>query len=169
VTASYNDGSSSDVTSSCSYSDQGSLSVNASTGRLTATAACSGKTVTANYQGKTATAVYSAEALECPESLTIGALESQDDPDRNFVIRKVSVTVSTAFASGTTTREQVSSVDCSTSNLIEAQGYSAGSGWQFHFTAAGTGSVTFSYTLNGKTVSSNINLRCNENGKVSKQ
>lgn len=169
VTASYNDGSSSNVTSACSYSDQGSLSVNASTGRLTATAACSGKTVTATYQGMTATAAYSAEALECPESLTIGALESQDDPDRNFVIRKVSVTVSTAFASGTTSREQVSSVDCSTSNLIEAQGYNAGSGWQFHFTAAGTGSVTFSYTLNGKTVSSTINLRCNENGKVSKQ
>ena len=169
VTASYNDGSSSDVTSSCSYSDQGSLSVNASAGRLTATAACSGKTVMATYQGMTATAGYAAEALECPESLTIGALESQDDPNRNFVIRKVSVTVSTAFASGTTTREQVSSVDCSTSTLIEAQGYEAGSGWQFHFKAAGTGSVTFSYTLNGKTVSSTINLRCNENGKVSKQ
>lgn len=169
VTASYNDGSSSDVTSSCSYSDQGSLSVDAAAGRLTATAACSEKTVTATYQGKTATAAYAAEALECPESLTIGSLESEDDPDRNFVIRKVSVTLSTAFASGTTSREQVSSVDCSTSALIEAQGYDPGSGWQFHFTAAGTGSVTFSYTLNGKTVSSTVNLRCNENGKVRKQ
>ena len=169
VTALYSDGSGSDVTRLCSYSDQGSLSVDASAGRLTATAACSGKTVTATYEGMTATATYAAEALECPESLTIGSLESQEDPDRNFVIRKVSVTVSTAFASGTTSREQVSSVDCSTSSLIEAQGYVSGSGWQFRFTAAGTGSVTFSYTLNGQTVSSTINLRCDANGKVRKQ
>lgn len=168
VTAFYDDGSRSDVTNSCSYSDQGSLSVNASTGRLTATAACSGKTVTATYQGKKATATYTAETLECPESLAIGALESQEDPDRNFVIRKVSVTVSTAFASGTTSREQVSEVDCSTSGLIEAHGYVSGSGWQFRFTSAGTGSVTFSYTLNGQTVSSTVNLRCDGNGKVRK-
>ena len=141
---------------------------NCTTGRLTATAACSGKTVTATYQGKKATATYTAETLECPESLAIGALESQEDPDRNFVIRKVSVTVSTAFASGTTSREQVSEVDCSTSGLIEAHGYVSGSGWQFRFTSAGTGSVTFSYTLNGQTVSSTVNLRCDGNGKVRK-
>jgi len=169
LTAMYDDGSSTDVTRQALYDDQGNITVDASAGRLTATAACSGKSLTATYEGFSASATYSAQALECPESLTIGRLESQDDESRNFVLGDVTITLTKAFASGTVSRKESTGVNCTCSSNIVFEQYDAGSGWQFHFTASGDGSVSFSYTLNGKTVSNTIQLSCDSNGKIRKK
>jgi hypothetical protein len=168
VTALYDDGSSSDVTRLAQYADQGNLSVDASGGRLTATAASNGRTLTVTWQGFSASASYSAEELECPESLTIGRLESQDDKNRMFVLGDVTITLTKAFA-GTIQREESTTVTCTCSSNIVFEQYEAGSGWQFYFTASGNGSVSFSYTLNGKTVSATIKLICDYNGKIRKK
>ena len=166
VTASYDDGSSEDVTAAVGYSDQGGLSIDASGGLLTATAPCVDRTVTASFGGKSATARYTALELECPESLGTGRLESQDDEGRNFVIDRIRVTLSKAFSVSTVERDVTDEVTCYTSSLIVSEGYVSGSGQQFHFTSAGSGTVTFTYTLNGKTVSSEVNLTCDSAGRV---
>ena len=169
LTADYNDGSQVDVTASAAYADQGSLSVDASTGMLTATAACSELTLTASYDGLTATARYSAVALECPESLSVGRLESQDDPALNFVLGDVTVTLTKAFSGETFQRKESAAVHCTCSSNIVLDGYEEGSGWQFHFTSSGSGTICFSYTLNGKTVEQTISLSCKSNGRITKQ
>ena len=168
VTALYDDGSSTDVTRQAQYADQGNLSVNTSTGRLTATAASNGRTLTATWQGFSASASYSAEELECPESLTVGRLESQDEKSRMFVLGDVTITLSKAFV-GTIEREESETVTCTCSPNIVFEQYQPDSGWQFHFTENGTGSVSFSYTLNGKTVSGTIELICEMHGKIRKK
>ena len=169
LTADYNDGSQADVTASAGYTDQGSLTVDSSSGHLTATAACSGLTLTAAYGGLTTTARYTAQALECPESLDISRLESQDDEGRNFVLGDVTVSLTKAFESGTFSRRETGAVQCSCSSNIVFEGYEEGSGWQFHFTESGSGSVHFCYTLNGKTVEASVQLHCDSNGHVTKQ
>lgn len=166
VTASYSDGTCVDVTDQASYFDLGGISVDAAGGILTATSPCSDRTLTATYGGKSAKAGYSAAQLECPESLGTGRVESQDDPGRNFVVDRISVTLTKAFVSGTTSRDVTDEVSCETSSLIVSEGYMAGSGQQFHFTAAGSGTITFTYTLNGKTVSSELSLTCDSAGRV---
>ena len=168
VTALYDDGSSTDVTRQAQYADQGNLSVNTSTGRLTATAASNGRTLTATWQGFSASASYSAAELECPESLTVGRLESQDEKSRMFVLGDVTITLTKAFA-GTIEREESETVTCTCSSNIVFEQYQPDSGWQFHFTENGTGSVGFSYTLNGKTVSGTIELICEMHGKIRKK
>ena len=168
LTAVYDDGSSADVTRQAQYTDQGNLSVDASGGRLTATAASSGRTLTATWQGFSASAAYSAAELECPESLTVGRLESQDEKSRMFVLGDVTITLMKAFA-GTIEREESETVTCTCSSNIVFEQYQPDSGWQFHFTENGTGSVSFSYTLNGKTVSGTIELICEMHGKIRKK
>lgn len=166
VTASYDDGTSADVTAEASYFDLGGLSIDKDGGILTATSPCNGRTLTASYGGKSAKASYSAESLECPQSLGTGRLESQDDAGRNFVIDRISVTCLKAFYSGSFSHDVTAEVSCTTSSLIVSDGYMEGSGQQFHFTAAGSGTVYFSYTLNGVTVRSQVGLNCDSTGRV---
>ncbi len=166
LTADYNDGSQADVTAAAGYTGQGCLSVDPAGGLLTATAACSQLTLTAEYGGLTATARYTAQALECPESLTIGRLESQDDPDLNFVLGDVTVTLSKAFSDEQIHRKETTSLQCLCSSNIVLERYEEGSGWQFHFTESGSGTVRFIYTLNGKTIEGSVNLYCSSKGKI---
>ena len=169
LTASYNDGSSENVTAKATYDDAGSVTVDKEQGRLTATAASSEKTLSASYSGLTATARYSAEALECPVSLTNGRMESQQDESRNFLVTNILLNYEKAFESGTLERDVTGEVTCYPSELIVREGYDPGTGQMFHFTAAGEGSITFEYTLNGKRVTCVMQLVCASNGQVKKQ
>ena len=169
LTADYDDGSQVNVTAMAGYVDQGCLSVDPVGGNLTATAACGQLTLTASYGGLTATSRYTAQALECPESLAIGRLESQDDPGLNFVLDDVTVTLSKAFSDELVHRKESTALQCFCSSNIVLDQYEEGSGWQFHFTESGSGFVRFTYTLNGKTIEGLMNLNCNSKGKITKQ
>ena len=169
LTASYDDGSTENVTASAMYEDQGALIVARSAGILRATQACSGRQLKATYSGKTAVASYTAAALECPLSLTPGRMESQNDKSRNFLVMNILLEYCRAFESGTLERDVTGEVSCYPSALIVREGYDASVGQMFHFTAEGEGSIRFVYTLNGKSVEWQLNLQCNATGKVSKR
>ena len=169
LTASYDDGSSEDVTALASYQDQGALIVARSAGVLRATQTSSGKQLNASYGGKTAVAAYSAAAMECPLSLTPGRMESQNDKSRNFLVTNILLEYCRAFESGTLERDVTGTVTCYPSALIVREGYDEAVGQMFHFTAEGEGSIRFVYTLNGKSVEWLLNLSCNSSGRVSKR
>lgn len=169
LTASYDDGSSENVTASAIYEDQGSLIVDRSSGVLRATQVCSDKQLKASYGGCTAVAAYSAAALECPLSLSPGRMESQNDKSRNFLVMNILLEYCRAFESGTLERDVTGTVTCYPSALIVREGYDEAVGQMFHFTAEGEGSIRFVYTLNGKSVEWLLNLSCSATGKVSKR
>jgi len=169
VLGSYDDGSTADLTALASYEDQGAISVDRTSGVLRATDACSGKTLKASYSGLTATASYTAEALECPLSLSYGHMESQGDKAYCFLVEDILLAYEKAFVSGTQERDVTADVACHPSELIVCEGYQAGTGQMFHFTAAGEGTLTLSYTLNGISVSCELQLKCSTTGKITKR
>lgn len=169
LTAWYSDGSSVDVTSLADYSDQGSITVDKVNGTLTATSSCSNKVLTGTYQGMSTTATYSAENLDYVYNFSWRHCEGTSDLKREFLIGEVRCTYKNVFT-GETTIVDVSgssNVSVSTSSQIVFEGYETGVGYMFHFTANNTtGTVTFTYTENGISKSTTVNLRCESTGHV---
>lgn len=169
LTANYSDGSSVDVTSLAEYSDQGSITVDKVNGKLTATGSCSNKVLTGTYQGMNTTATYSAENLDYVYDFSWRHCEGTSDLKREFLIGEVRCTYKNVFT-GETTIVDVSgssNVSVSTSSQIVFEGYETGVGYMFHFTANNTtGTVTFTYTENGISKSTTVNLRCESTGHV---
>lgn len=167
VTAHYSDGSSADVTAAASYTDQGAVTVNGSDGTLTATAACTARTLTAAYGGLTVSATYAAEDLEFPMDLQMVHFESQEDQSREFVITSFEATLQKAL-SGTTREDTVTDevqVVATTGPVVEDTRV-AGM-LLFHFTTAGTGSVTFTYTKNAVTLTRILEVTCSTTNHIS--
>lgn len=154
------DGSSTDVTAQATYSDQGGVTVNGTAGTLTATSAVSGKTLTASYNGLTATATYSAEDLLIPVALEGGHVEMQGGSSREFLVEVFEVTLQSALTGTRSYEDVIASVEADTSGPIVCEGYTVDRGILFHFTEAGSGSVTFSYVREGVTVSCVLDLTC---------
>lgn len=164
LTAQFNDGSSQDVTSSATYNDEGSIEVDAASGALVATAACNSKTVTGSFGGLTAAATYSATDLEVPADLKMKHFESQEDQNREFLITDFEATLRKVL-SGTTRKDTVTA-DVQV-EVIEGDIVRDTTGpFTFHFTAAGSGSIRFSYTLNGVSLVRTLSVTCANNHHI---
>lgn len=165
LTARYSDGQTEDVTADAVYSDQGSVVVEASSAQLTATAACSGKQLTAAFGGISATASYSAEDLEIPEGLEMVHFESQDDPQREFLIDGFKATLRKVLSGSSRVAVVTDDVVIVTSGPVVADPPEYGT-LRFHFTAAGEGALTLSYTCSGVTFTRILNLSCSDHNHV---
>ena len=154
------DGSTSDITAQASYADQGGVSLDASAGTMTALSAVSGKTITASYGGMTATATYSAEDLLVPISLEGDHVEVQGGSSREFLVEIFEATLESVLSGTRSYEDVIAAVDADPSGPIVCDGYTVDRGILFHFTGAGSGSVNFSYTRSGVTVSCILDLTC---------
>ena len=165
VTASYSDGSTNNVTADASYNDQGSVSVSASAGTMTAEAACSGKVVTASYGGLTAQASYSAVDLEIPVGLEGIHFESQEDQNREFVIDSFEATFRRVLSGATRTEEVSVSVDILEGPIV--QDPDVDGMLLFHFTSPGSGTVSFTYSAGGISITRYLDVACSEINHIS--
>ena len=160
VTARYSDGSTSDVTASASYTDQGSVTVSTSACALTALSACSGKTLTASFGGLEAQATYTAVDLEIPVDLVGIHFESQEDQNREFVIDSFEATFRRVLSGATRTEEVSVTVEILNGPIVrdpDVDGMLL-----FHFTQPGSGTVAFSCTAGGVTVTRYLDVTCSE-------
>ena len=168
VIGQYSDGSVEPVTPSAAYTDEGDIWIDPVSGTLAATVACNGKTLTASYGGFTATAQYSAEDLAVPVGLSGLHLESQDDEELlEFMVDAIDATLRRALSGASWATDVTGEVSVSTEGQVVYDGYESGRGMLFHFTAPGSGTVTFSYNLNGIVVQMAIGVTCNAAGHVS--
>ncbi|MBO6081527.1 MAG: DUF4906 domain-containing protein [Bacteroidales bacterium] len=164
LTVQFNDGSSQDVTSSATYNDQGSVEVDAAAGELVARAACSSKTVTGSFGGLTAAATYSATDLEIPADLKMKHFESQEDQNREFLITDFEATLRKVL-SGTTRKDTVTAevqIDGIEGDIVR----DTTGPFTFHFTAAGSGTIRFSFTLNGILLVRTLTVTCSNNHHI---
>lgn len=158
VIALYSDGSTADVTSAASYSDQGAVSVSGAAGTMTAQSACSGKVVTASYGGLTGQATYSATDLEVPVGLVGIHFESQEDQNHEFVIHAFEATLRCVL-SGVTRTEEVT-VEVSVLSGPVVRDPDVNGMLLFHFTTPGSGTIAFSCTRNGVTFTCYLDVTC---------
>lgn len=158
VIALYSDGSTADVTSEATYSDQGAVSVSGSAGTLTAQSACSGKVITASYGGLAGQATYSATDLEVPVGLVGIHFESQEDQNHEFVIHAFEATLRCVL-SGVTRTEEVN-VEVSVLSGPIVRDPDVNGMLLFHFTASGSGTIAFSCTRNGVSFTCYLDVTC---------
>lgn len=161
------DGTTTDVTARASYTAQGGVSVDGAAGTMTAVSAVSGKTLTAVCDGLTATATYSAEDLVVPVGLEGDHVEMQGGSDREFLVENFEVTLESVLSGTRSYEEVIAYVEVDTSGPIVCEGYTVDRGILFHFTGTGSGSVGFSYTRAGVTVSCTLDLTCASDNTIS--
>ncbi len=167
VIAQYSDGSSGPVTPEASYEDEGDIWIDPVSGTLAATVACGEKILSATFGGFTASAQYSAEDLAVPVGLSGLHLESQDDEELlEFVVDAIDATLQKALSGGSWTADVTGEVGVTVGGQVVYDGYESGRGMLFHFTSAGSGTVTFTYTHNGVSVQWSISVTCDATGHV---
>lgn len=166
LTACYDNDSTSVVTVDAEYADMGCLALDAAGGLLEATSACSAKTLTASYGDLTATATYSAEDLEVPAGLTGLHLESQDNAALEFIVDGIDAVLECVLSGNSRIEDVTADLDVSTEAPVVSDGYRSDRGWLFHFTAPGSGAVTFTYRYAGIAVQWRILVTCDASHHV---
>ena len=165
VTAQYGDGTRRDVTADAVYDGPGDVIVDPAAGTLTARSVCSGKTLSASYGGRTARATCSATDLEVPVTLTGVHFESQGDQSRSFLIDSFVASFRRVLSGETREADVSSAVSVALEGPLVHE--DPADGWfRFHFTEAGSGTLTFSYACNGVTVVRILDVTCSETHRI---
>lgn len=165
LTARYSDGSTADVTAVAVYADQGAVTVSAAAGTLTATAACSDRRLTATFGGQMAAATYSAEDLEVPVGIELAHFESQEDSEREFVISAVEATLRQVLSGAVRTMDVTDAVNIKVDGPVVSDPPVDGMRL-FHFTAAGSGSLTFTFTWNAVPYTRILDVSCSPQNHI---